>query len=528
MSLQAMGLDLGTYSIKSLVLRHSWGGCEVVGFFQKTIDRDESVPEKEWTALTLAKLFSENRLKSDEVVVSVPGLVVSTRIITLPFTDRRKVARVVPFEFEGYIPFPLEEVVISYHILGEEEGKTRVLAGAVRKDVMRETLEVLAKVGVAPRIVDVDFMALFNLSQTGLREAEGCYAIVDIGESKTSVCVVDGESFGFGRSIPIAGQAVSRSIEKEFGLSREESERMKVVEAFLPLGDREDLDEKQKRLSSVVESALVPLVNEIGRTFYAFESEAHKKVAQVFLCGGTAQLTNLSDYLSQRMEIPVAPLSLDPSGGGPLSHEDRNLMPQAYGLGMRAVADGKYSQVNFLRDEFAYRTEIRGFRRKMVYIGVFLGIILALFMFDGINRYVVKKQQYLELKQEIRQVFTETFPEVKQIVGERQQMESKILELQRTSQALMSLGGSPVTAIDLIREVTERTPAGVDVDINTFSFDAERLRLSGRTDSFESVDRVLKALQGHDLFEYVALSNAKVNVEDNKVDFRLSISLRSS
>jgi len=288
MSLQAMGLDLGTYSIKSLVLRHSWGGCEVVGFFQKTIDRDESVPEKEWTALTLAKLFSENRLKSDEVVVSVPGLVVSTRIITLPFTDRRKVARVVPFEFEGYIPFPLEEVVISYHILGEEEGKTRVLAGAVRKDVMRETLEVLAKVGVAPRIVDVDFMALFNLSRTGLREAEGCYAIVDIGESKTSVCIVDGESFGFGRSIPIAGQAVSRSIEKEFGLSREESERMKVVEAFLPLGDREDLDEKQKRLSSVVESALVPLVNEIGRTFYAFESEAHKKVAQVFLCGGTA------------------------------------------------------------------------------------------------------------------------------------------------------------------------------------------------------------------------------------------------
>lgn len=528
MSPQVIGLDMGTHSIKATVLRQRWRGFEVAGFFRQTIDRDESLSDKERMALALERLFSENRLKSDGVVVSVPGLAVSTRIITLPFTDRKKIIRVIPFEVEGYIPFSLEDVVVSYHILGQEEGNTRLLAGAVKKDLLRETLEILAKGGVIPRIVDVDFMALFNLSQGGLKGAEGCYAIVDIGASKTSVCIVDGQSLGFGRSIPIAGQAINRAIEKEFGLSGEESERLKETEAFLPLRDQGTLNPGQRRICSTVESAVVPLVQEIGRTFYAFEAEAQKKVDQVFLCGGTTQLTNLSAYLSERLEVPVAPLPLIPSGGSMLGSEDRILMSHAYGLSMRAVADGRYSQVNFLKDEFAYRSKIRGMKGKTVYMGVFLGLILALFAFDGAGRYMAKKHRYMELKREIRTVFKETFPEVKQIRGESQQMKGKILELQRESQALVSLGGSPVTALDLIREVTERAPAGVDVDIQAFSFDAEKARLNGRTDSFESVDRVLKALQGFELFETVSLSNAKVDVKDNKVDFRLSISLRSS
>ncbi len=529
MSLQVIGLDIGTHSIKAAVLQPSWRGFEVVGFFQEIVDRDESRSEKERIALTLAKLFSDNKLKSSEVVVSVSGLAVLTRIITLPFVDRKKIARVIPFEIEGYIPLSLEDVVVSYHILGQEDGRTKIFAGAVRKDLLKDILETLAKVGVVPRIVDVDFMALFNVSQSALKETEGCYAIVDIGESKTSVCIVDAESLGFGRSIPIAGNAISQAIEKEFGLSREESERLKEAEAFLPLEDQGELDGEHKRISSTVESAVVPMVQEIGRTFYAFEAEAQKKVEQVFVCGGTTQLANLSAYLSEKMEVPVTPLPLFSSGGSPSGPEDRIIMPHAYGLSLRAVADGRYSQVNFLKDEFAYRTEIRGMKRKVVYMAVFLGIVLALFTFDGVNRYLGKKQRYVELQGEIQRVFKETFPDVKQIRGgERQRMNSRILDLQGDSQALISLGGSPVTALDLIREVTERTPAGVEVDIDAFSLDAERLRLSGRTDSFESVDRVLKALQGFDLFENVTLSNAKVDVKDNKVDFRLSISLRSS
>lgn len=528
MSLHVIGLDIGTYAIKAVLLRQSWRSSEVVGFFQKTIERDQGLSQSEATAVTLEKLFSENKLKSDEIVVALSGLSVSTRIITLPFTDRRKIARVVPFEVESHIPFGLEDVVISYHILRQEGGKTWLLAGAIRKEVLKEALETLTKGGVTPRIVDVDFMALFNLAQTGLRVQSGCYAIVDIGESKTSICLVRGGALGFGRSIPIGGRAISRALEKALGLSREESERLKETRGLLAVHEQNALEGEEKRIAVAVESAVVPLVQEIGRTFYAFEAETQAKVEEIFLCGGTARLTNIAAYFSEKMGIPVAPLPLPSSSGLRLAPGDEVIIAQAYGLGIRAVADGRCSQVNFLKDEFAYRTEIKGLKSKAVYVGVFLGIILGLFVFDGVQRYAAKKQRYAMLKQEIRRVFLETFPGTKLVGAEKQQMQSRILELQKESEALIALGGSPVTALDLIREVTERTPAGLDVDVVTFSFDAERLRLSGRTDSFESVDRLLKALRGYELFEDVVLSNAKVDVDDNKVDFKLSITLRSS
>jgi type IV pilus assembly protein PilM len=528
MSQDIIGLDMGTHTIKATVLRSGWKGFEFVGFFQKRVESDETLSQKECLALTLERLFSENRMERQAVVVSVPGLAVSVRTITLPFTDRRKIARVVPFEVEGYIPFGLEDVVVSYHVLEQEGGKTRLLAAALRKEFLRESLEVLNQIGVTPRVVDVDFMALFNLTQGALKGVDGCYAVVDMGETKTSVCIVHDQSLGFGRSIPIAGQAVTRAIEKEFSLSTEEAQQLKENEGFLPLGPQKSLGEEQRRMGHAVESVLAPLTQEIARTFHAFEAEAQKKVGRVFLCGGTAQLTNLSEYLTEKMELPVDPLPLMPSGGPTLDPRDPIIMAHAYGLGMRAVTDGRCSQINFMKDEFTYRTEIRGMRRKIIYIGVSLAIILALFVFDGVHRYVEKKQRYNELKGEIHRVFKEVFPRAKQVGAERQQMSGQIRALRKEFQALVSLGGSPLTALDLIREVTERTPTGVKVDVNAFSFDAEKARISGRTDSFESVDRILKALQGLDLFESVTLSNAKVDAKDNKVDFKLSISLQSS
>ncbi len=527
MSRQVIGLDTGTHSIKATVLRAGWKGFEVSGFFRKRIEQDESVPEGDRIVRSIQSLFSENRLRADMVVVSMPGMGVSVRDITLPFTDRKKIARVVPYEVEGYIPYAVEDVVISYHILGQEEGKTRLLAVAVRKDMLREKLEILARAGVVPRFVDVDFMALFSLSQGGLTGSEGCYGIVDIGDTMTSVCIVDGKSLGYVRSIPIAGRTISQAIEREFGLSPEDAEKFKEAEAFLPLKEQGSLNGEDKRIARTVTAAVGSLTQEIGRTFYAFEAVSQKKVDKVYLCGGTTRLNNFSAYLSEKLELEIAPVPLDVSGDVPLRAEDRTLMPHAYGLSMRALADGQYSQVNFLKGEFVYKTEIRGIRRKMIYVGIALCVIFALFIFDGIGRYRAKNQRYMALKGEVQRVFKETFPEVKQIVGERQQMKTKILELQRESQALMSLGASPVTAIDLIREVTERIPSGVELDVDGFFFDAERVRLSGRTDSFESVDRILKALQDFDLFESVSLSNARVDARDNKVDFRLSISLRT-
>jgi type IV pilus assembly protein PilM len=530
MSQQVIGLDIGTHSIKASVLRSRLRGFDLVGFFRKKIDRAETISESEYLPSVLGKFFSENRLRGDVVVASVSGLTVSSRIISLPFVDRRRIAQVIPFEVEGCIPFALEEVIVSHHVLDQGEGQARILGLTIKRNLLRQILESLAAAGVVPRIIDADFMALFNLSQGGSKDLEGCYGIVDMGEAKTTVCVIDHQSLGFVRSIPIAGGTITQAIAKEFGLSHEESERLKEARAALPIGDPEGLGEEEKRIAHVVQSAIALLTQEINWTFYAFEATAQKKVDRMFVCGGTSLLSNLCPYLSERVRMPVEPLPAWTPGGSQVGQEpqERAIMSQAYGLSLRALADGRGSQVNFLKDEFAYHTEIKGLRKKIVYMGIFLCLIVALFAFDGFGRYTMKRQRYSQLESEIRKIFKETFPETKQVGNELQQMKSKLQELQKNSQSLALVGGVPLTILDLIRAITERVPKGMEVDIDDFSFDAEKVRLSGRTDSFESVDRIVKALQGVESFEGVSLSNAKVDTTNNKVDFKLSMSLRRS
>ena len=60
----------------------------------------------------------------DTVAVALPGALVATHLVTLPFTDPKRIEQVLPAEVEGAIPFDLAEVVWDYAILSQAGGKT--------------------------------------------------------------------------------------------------------------------------------------------------------------------------------------------------------------------------------------------------------------------------------------------------------------------------------------------------------------------------------------------------------------------
>ncbi|MCK5553953.1 MAG: pilus assembly protein PilM, partial [Deltaproteobacteria bacterium] len=155
-----IGLDVGSHSIKAIQLRRTFRGFELVGFREKKIPREGETAPSDAVAQSLAELFSEGRLSGDTVITSIPGHQVSARIIKLPFSDRKKLDQVISFEVEGYTPFNIEEMVVSYHVVNVEEGEAQVLALLVKKDVLRDHLEVLGRADISPKIVDVDVLAL--------------------------------------------------------------------------------------------------------------------------------------------------------------------------------------------------------------------------------------------------------------------------------------------------------------------------------------------------------------------------------
>lgn len=520
-----IGLDIGSYSVKAVQLRRTFRGFELVGFHEKEIPRDGETLPSDAVAQTIAELFGEGRFSGDMVITSIPGHQVSTRIIKLPFSDRKKLEQVIPFEVEGYTPFNVEEMVVSYHIVNVDEEGAQVLALLVKKDVVRDHLEMLERAGVSPKIVDLDVLALYSISNIILQDVEGPYSIADIGATKTSICIVEGGHVSMIRSLPIGGVAITKALQEEFDLSHEEAEEAKTHHGIIM--EEEGGSEEERRFSNCIASSLSTLFREVRQTFHSYEADHHQGIGRLFLCGGTAALHNLIPYLSRELELEARPLNVleAPFNKLPKGSVAAGLIPHGLGLGLRGVGNRSFSQADFRKDEFAIRGEIKEMRGGLLVAGILMLALLLLASFDFYLTLDTKQRRHEELRGEIRKVFTATLPEVKNIVNEVQQLRGQVQELEKESLTFLEAGGEGMSVLDLMREITVRIPGDVKVDVKDLVIDRGRVAITGETDSFESVDKVRAGLQGFTGFKRVGLTHAKVGAKGEKVEFKVSISM---
>ncbi|MFQ6078870.1 MAG: type IV pilus assembly protein PilM, partial [Thermodesulfobacteriota bacterium] len=444
-----IGLDIGSHSIKAVQLRRTFRGFELIGFQEKEIPREGEIAPSDAVVQTLSELFAEGHIAGDTVITSIPGHQVSARIIKLPFANRKKMDKVIPYEVEGYTPFNIEEMVVSYHIVKVEKGGAQILALLVRKEVLKDHLETLKRAKISPKIVDLDVLSLYSISSLILQGMEGPFSLADIGASETSICIVDGDHLSMIRSLPIGGEAITGAIQREFDLSHEEAEQSKISHGIIL--ETKGESEEETRFSKCIESAVSPLAREMKQTFHSYEADRREKVRRIFLCGGTSALRNLVPYLSRELEVEARPLDVLKAPFNKLTMKPvaACLIPHGLGLGLRGVGNGSFSQVNFRRDEFAFRSEVKEIKGKILYAGILILSLLLLVSFDFYLKLNIKQRHYEELNGGIRKVFTSTLPDIKHIVNEVQQMRSKIEELKREPLLSSEAGGAGMSVLDL-------------------------------------------------------------------------------
>src|SRR3989304_1054457 len=115
MSRKIVGLDIGSHSIKVVVARERLGRIDLQQFYQRPVNNG-SIQE------IIRGIFQEGKIHPDIVVSSVPGNRVSVHYLKIPFSDEAKIVKVIPYEVEGVIPFPLEDMVIDQFILSKGNG----------------------------------------------------------------------------------------------------------------------------------------------------------------------------------------------------------------------------------------------------------------------------------------------------------------------------------------------------------------------------------------------------------------------
>jgi type II secretory pathway component PulL len=108
-----------------------------------------STSVREDTSFDTEKTFEE----IEESYLSLPLSLLSFRIIEFPFSDMERIREVLRFELDGLVLGGAEDVVFDLLVLGESDGKHKVLVVYIRKEKLRTILDRLKALGVEPRVV---------------------------------------------------------------------------------------------------------------------------------------------------------------------------------------------------------------------------------------------------------------------------------------------------------------------------------------------------------------------------------------
>jgi general secretion pathway protein L len=118
-------------------------------------------------------------------------------------------------------------------------------------------------------------------------------------------------------------------------------------------------------------------------------------------------------------------------------------------------------------------------------------------------------------------VYQSLFPEATIIVDVPLQLKSAIRSLQEKGSLIT---GGQSSALVILKELSG-LPDLVAVEFQEFVLNSEDLKLTGRTSSFEAVNKMAKVLGESPMFNTVQVTDAKMSLDGSRIDFRLLLSL---
>lgn len=88
--------------------------------------------------------------KIEDFYLSIPLKMLSFRILNLPFSDKKKITEVIPFELQGLIMENVNDIVFDSVCLGKDDDRFNVLVVYIEKSRFNSILSALSNAGIDP------------------------------------------------------------------------------------------------------------------------------------------------------------------------------------------------------------------------------------------------------------------------------------------------------------------------------------------------------------------------------------------
>ena len=472
----------------------------------------ERLPGTGPAAEEVARVLSTTGLSTTETAVVVPGDRLLVRRITVPFRERAKIRKVLPYEIEPLVPFAIHDLELQYRILAQEKGSSEILVWALPRAVLDRAESLFRDAGVRPRLFTVSCVAAAEALLAGAEERPGeSFYHLHVGSSHSTLSVYIGGSMVHLQRLSGGEDDLEERIAAAAGMDRA------ALHARLAEGAALDPAEWREALAR----GPLPLADALARGMRTYVLSGGAQADVLVVTGASPVLDPLVSVLEQRLQVRTR-------RGGPAG-------PAAEPAGLEActgaalIAAGRGTQGCAFRErKFSLWSRFRESPEARRRAAVLAAVVAGGLLLDSAVGIQVKAHRLDRLEAESRRILRETFPEVTTVVHPLDQMKLKIKDVEKQNEVFEQVFGQKPTALEILNEISRRIPPEISVAVTDLTLDAKSIRFLGWTDSFNAVNRIEQELGKSEMLGRVRVSNAKVDPRNqNRVNFQIRIDYKT-
>jgi Tfp pilus assembly PilM family ATPase len=460
-----LGLQVTDAFIAAVQIYNSFKGFEIDRVAFKEINGPSDHITEE-----LRTFFQSENLRYETLVTCLPTRLAIVRETSLPFGNSRKLAKIIKYQIEPSVPYPIEDLVVDF-LAPQADGKSITIS--IQKLYLQEHIAKLSEAGLDPYMITLDDLALFSLYlKDKEKRSEKPVAIINFSDGEMAIQITHKAKFILLRVLPRDSNYLDHLI-KTFKLYH---------------------------------------LNQPG-----------VEIHEILLTGSSTIDENTSDQISALLKIKSSlwkPFDDFQTSLGPIAPELQAKLAVSLGLALSVQNSGN-KLFNFRKEEFATGHSI-DLKKSVFFMLSALLLLLFLFTFSTYQNLFVQQQIYNKLKNDILQQFSETFPDVDHVVKgqELAQMRQMIGEETSRQLWLTDLTHGPII-LDTLMVLSKTISTFPSVITDNVSIEKDVIRVHGRSVSFEIVDQLKQKLSATGYFTSVKLVDAKLNKRAKTVEFNL-------
>ena len=346
---------------------------------------------------------------SGVINVCAPGVQVFSKFVKLPSTDPGKVRQIIQYEAQQNVPFPLEEVVWDYQILGATPtGELEVLLVAIKTEVVESFFRIGEQAGLEMHLVDVSSAALCNAYRFNYGDAEGCVVLLDIGARSSNLLFFESGRV-YSRSINIGANSITQDFANEVKMKWDEAEKMKIEEGFVSLGGayEEPSNPHQALISKIARQVMTRLHIQMNQTIQFYRGQQGGSApTRLFLAGGASLLPYTAQFFAEKLNVPVdyfnpfRNIQIDPEINLEEMAKVAHQFGEVVGLGIRNLAQCPV-ELNLMPASHLKQQQFKA--KRLYFVASVLCVLTTLLAFGWFFGWLAEKKRTLlaELQEKI-------------------------------------------------------------------------------------------------------------------------------